>query len=217
VARALLRKAGPLDDESGLHLLTLSVMLVDAFGPEVLTWDFNALREECTEKWGPIGPVTWERIQALVLLHAHNAFWQEWEVFENITAAILGEPPIFSLTQPPEAEECAIALVTARRVDTHEYSDEVKSYIVAACLHDGLWYLDGTPMEMCQEQLQEYDRRMGIDRRFDEVAKVLAQTEGFIDDPQTAPEVQANKVREVGLVLQRYTAQVDKQLQKLKR
>lgn len=213
----LLRKAGPLDDESGLHLLTLSVMLLGELGPEALTWDFQALKEECMEKWGPIGPVTWERIQALVLLHAHNAFWQEWEIFEKITAAIMGEPPVFSLTQPPEAEECAIAIDTARRVDSHEYSDEVKSYIVAACLNDGLWYLDGTPMEMCQEQLQEYDRRMGIDRRFGDVARVLSQTRGFIDDPQTAPEVQANKVREVELVLQRYNAQVDEQLKSLKR
>lgn len=216
MSAALLRKAGPLDDESGLHLLTLSVMLLNALGPEYLNWDFQALKEECEERWGSIGPVTWERIQAGVVLHAHNAFWQEWEVFENITAAIMGEPPVFSLVQPPEAEECAIALDTARRVDSHEYSDEVKSYIVASCLHDGLWYFDGTPLEMCQEQLQEYDRREGIDRRFDEVAKVLSQTSGFIDDPQTAPEVQANKVREVQLVLRRYNAQVDKQLKRLR-
>lgn len=215
MAAPLLRRAGPLDDETGLHLFVLNVMLLKSLGPEYLTWDFQALREECEERWGSIGPVTWERIQAGVLLQSHNIFWEEWEVFENVTAAIMGEPPVFSLTQPPEAEECAIAIDTARRVDSHAYSDEVKSYIVAACLHDGFWFFDGTPMEMCQQQLQEYDRREGIDRRFGEVSRVLERTQGFIPDPQTAPEVQANKVREVQLALKRYNAQVQKQLKQM--
>ncbi len=217
MAQALVRRAGPLDDESGLHLLTLSVMLFDAFGPELLLWESETLRDECEEKWGEIGPLTWEQLQALRVLHAHDGFWKEWEIFENITAAINGEFPIFSYVQPPEPEECAIALVTAARVDqSHDYSDEVKSYIVAACLDDGLWYFEGTPLEICQEQLTEYDKRLGIDRRYGDVARALEDNEGFYDNPETAPEVQANKVREVQEVVRRYTAAVDAQLRGLK-
>lgn len=212
----LVRKAGRLEDESGLHLLALSVLLVSTYGPEVLTWDFTALRAELEEKWGQIGPVTWERIQALTVLHLHDMFWQEWEVFENITAAILGEIPIFSHVQPPEAEEMAIALVTAARVDSHEYSEEVKDYIVASCLFDGLWYLDGTPMEVAQSSLTEQDLRLGIKRDVGSVAAALQANDGFYDEPETAGEVQANKVREVQLVLKRYTAAVDKQLKELR-
>jgi len=213
---ALLRKAGPLDDESGLHLLTISVMLQHAFGPEFLTWDFKTLREMCEEKWGSIGPLTWQQVMALVVLHAHEGFWKEWEIFENITAAINGEYPIFSFVQPPEPEECAIAITTAAKVDSHEYSEEVKDYIVAACLDDGLWYFDGTPLEMCQEQLNEYDRRLGIERRYGDVAKALEAREGFYDPPEDAAQVQANKVREVDQVLKRYNAAVNKQLKELR-
>ena len=216
MSKALLRKAGPLNDESGLHFLTLSVMLTNAFGPEFLTWDFTTLREMCTEKWGNIGELTWQQIMALVVLHAHEGFWKEWEIFENITAAINGEFPIFSYVQPPEPEECAIALVTAQRVDTHDYSNEVKDYILAACLNDGLWYLDGTPMEMCQDSLNDYDRRHGIERRYGDVANALRDHDGFYDPPEGAAQVQANKVREIGLVLQRYNRSVNKQLQSIK-
>jgi hypothetical protein len=216
MTQALLRKAGPLDDETGLHLLTVSVILTDAFGPEFLLWEFETLREMCEAKWGTIGDLTWQQIMALVVLHAHEGFWKEWEIFENITAAINGEYPIFSYVQPPDPEEIAIALVTAAKVDSHAYSDEVRDYIVAACLNDGLWYFDGTPIAMCQENLQTYDRRLGIERRYGDVAKALAVHDGFYDDPDTAAEVQANKVREIDLVLKRYNAAVNKQLRNLR-
>jgi hypothetical protein len=216
MAQPLFRKAGLLDDEYGLHLLTLSVLLLDAFGPEMLLWESETLWEECTEKWGEIGPLTWEKIQALRVLHAHDGFWKEWEIFENICAAINGEFPIFSFVQPPDPDEAAIAIVTAARVDqSHSYSDEVKSYLVAACLDDGLWYFEGTPLEMCQEQLTEYDKRMDIQRRYADVAKALEENEGLYASPETAAEVQANKVREVQDVVSRYTASVDSQLRKL--
>jgi hypothetical protein len=211
----LLRKAGLLEDETGLHLLTLSVLLVDTFGPEVLLWDFTALREELEERWGKIGPVTWQRIMALTVLHLHDAAWQEWEIFENMVAAIIGEMPIFSYVQPPEPEEMAIALETFRRVDNHQLSDEVKDYIVAACLNDGMWYLDGTPLEVAQPSLTEYDLRLGIDRDVGSVAKALRGREGYYKDPETAAEVQANHVLGVQQALERYTAEVDQQLRDL--
>jgi hypothetical protein len=212
---ALLRKAGPLDDEKGLHLLALSALLFQDFGPELLTWDTAALKEELVEKYGSVGPVTWERIQALRVLHSHDAFWKEWDVFENITAAILGEMPVFSYSQPPEAEEIAVALATAARIDRHEYSNEVKGYIVAACLHDGFWYLDEPPLDVAREQLREYDLARGIDRDFAGVGEVLNQRDSFLEEPGNSTDVQADKVLEVRLVLRRYNAAVDKQLEQL--
>ena len=212
----LMRKAGKLDDESGLHLLTLSVLLLDKLGPEFLAWDYDALREELEERWGTIGPVTWQRIMALTVLHAHDIAWLEWEVFENMVAVIVGEMPVFSYVQPPEPEEMAIALETFRRIDSRAFGEEVKDYIIAACLNDGMWYLDGTPLNMAQSSLTEYDLNLGIDRDVGSVAAALQAQGGFYAEPDTAGEVQANKVRDVQLVLKRYTAAVDKQLKELR-
>ena len=62
---ALLRKAGLLDDETELHLLALSVILIEEFGPEVLGWEYATIKEELNSKWGTIGPLTWERMGSL--------------------------------------------------------------------------------------------------------------------------------------------------------
>jgi hypothetical protein len=212
----LIRKAGRLDDESGMHLLTLAILLVDTFGPEVLTWDFDVLQKELEEHFGNVGPVTWERAMAAVVLNSHDGFWKDWDTFEEITAAICGEPPVFSYTQPPEAEEIAVAMETAARVDRHDYSDEVKSYIVAACLNDGLWYFDSTPMELCRGVLAEFDKSQGIERDTAAVSAALKAREGFYDPPQNAAEAQVNRVREVQLVLSRYAEDLNRQLQALK-
>ena len=71
-AQPLLRPAGPLEDESGLHLLPLSVFLLEALGPNYLGWDSAALRSELEEKFGNIGVLTWERIQALRVFHIND-------------------------------------------------------------------------------------------------------------------------------------------------
>jgi hypothetical protein len=214
-AAPLLRKAGLLEDETGLHFLTLSVLLLNELGPQFITWDYAALREELEEKWGQIGPVTWQRIMALTVLHAHDIAWREYEVFENMVAAILGEMPIFSYVQPPEPEEISIALETFKRIDKHEFSEEVKDYIVAACLHDGMWYFDDTHLEMAQPSLTEYDLRLGLDRDVGSVAKALEGRTKFYQDPETAAEVQANHVLGVQLATKRYIDAVEKQLKSL--
>ena len=211
----LLRPAGLLDDEYGLHLVTLSVLLLKELGPDYLDWDTDHLWEELEERYGSLGTITKERINALRLLHSNSAFGDEWEVFEKVTAAIMGELPLFSLVQPPEPEEVAIAVTTARRFDKHKWDEDVKAYMVAACLDDGMWYFLGTPLAFLHETLLEADNRLGIKRNFAGVGNALEAQRGFYSSPDTAAQVQANKVREVELVLRRYNGAVDKQLKEL--
>jgi len=213
---ALVRVAGKLEDESELHLVTLSVLLLQELGADYLDWEPAHLWEELEERYGRVGVFTKERINALRALHTNSAFWEEWEVFEKVTAAILGEMPIFSLVQPPEAEEIAIAVITSQRFDRHEYSHDVKGYLVAACLDDGLWYFLNTPLEFLHDTLLEYDGRTNLERDFTSVDAALGAQADFYNDPETAAEVQANKVREIELVLRRYNAAVEKQLKGLR-
>lgn len=201
----------------GLHVLPLSVLLLDALGPSYLNWTSEALKAECEDRWGPLGVVTWERIQAARILQLHDAFWKEWEVFEKITAAILGEAPIFSLVQPPEAEEIAIALSVAKRIDaTRTYDDDVKSYVAACCLNDGVWYLESPLKEVAEADIADFDNRRSISRDFAGVAGELSKTPSFQDDMGDPTIAQANRVREMRLVLKNYDAAVDRQLKQLK-
>lgn len=208
----LVRKAGILEDEVGLHVLPLSMLLTEALGPEFLGWTSEALREECEDRWGKIGVLTWERIQALRVLHIHDAYWKEWEVFEKITAAIIGEAPIFNLVQPPEAEEIAVSLSVAAKVDRHEFDDDVKAYIVSACLNDGLWYYEDPIASAVGSVPAEMDRRMGILRDEAAVASELQKSDKFrppSDDPILE---QTNRVLDIRYVLKKYDKAVADQL-----
>tara|TARA_Y100001970_G_C14223923_1_gene854396 strand:- start:2000 stop:2662 length:663 start_codon:yes stop_codon:yes gene_type:complete len=211
VGQALLRPAGILEDEYGLHLLVLDALCIKHIGPEYIGWDTEALKAELSEDFGDIGVVTWERIQAARLLHANDSFWKEWEVFEKVTAAIMGEPPIFSYSQPPEAEEIAIAIATAAAVANHKYTDDVCGYMAAACLFDGLWYLDDH-IEVAEAALTEHDKRKGISRAFAAVAGRLEEVSDYIKEPNSAIDVQVNHVISVRKALAEYNGQIEKQL-----
>lgn len=210
----LVRKAGLLEDETGLHVMPLAVLLLNALGHEYIAWSSEALREELQERFGTIGVVTWERIQALRILQAHDAFWKDWEVFEKVTAAILGEAPIFSLVQPPEAEEIAIALDVASKIDKHDFSAEVKGYIVSACLTDGLWYLE-PPLNVVEEDLRAYDDYHHIQRDFAGVAAALQESSTYRPEFEDPISSQVNRVLDVRHALRLYNAEVEKQLKSL--
>jgi hypothetical protein len=211
---SLLRPAGLLEDERGLHMVTLSVLLLKELGSDYIAWESDALYRELRERFGLVGVVTWERIQAVRLLHTNSAFWSEWEIFENVVAAAVGAPPIFSLAQPPEAEDIAIAMAMADQFDSREYSDEVQSYIVSACLFDGTWYLD-SPLDIAMPALLEYDGRLGISRDFGSVAARLQQISSYIQEPETAVDVQVNNVISVRKALAEYHSQVESQMKEL--
>lgn len=214
MSQPLLRPAGVLEDEYGLELLTLDILCLKKYGPMYIDWDSDALKTELTEDFGLVGDMTWERIQAGRLLHKNNSFWKEWEVFEKVTAAIVGEHPIFSYSQPPEADEIAVAIDTALKVEDYAYDDDVLGYIAAACLADGLWYFEG-PLEVAQSAVLEHDRRKNIDRDFELVASKLQTIDSYIDSPDTAIEVQVNNVIAVRKAVETQRTRVHKQMQTL--
>jgi len=211
MTQPLLRPAGILEDEYGLELVTLDILCLQKYGHTYIDWDSEALRLELMEDFGIVGDMTWERIQAARLLHKNDTFWKEWEVFEKITAAIIGEHPIFSYAQPPDADEIAIALSTAEKVASNEYSDDVCGYIAAACLADGMWYLDD-PLDIALDALLDHDRKKGIERDFELVASKLQKTDSYIESPESAIDVQVNHVLGVRIALKEQQARVKKQM-----
>jgi hypothetical protein len=211
---ALLRPAGLLEDERALHLVALSVLLNKKYGHEYLTWPPEALREQLEEDFGGIGPLAWERIQAVRVLHVHDAFWKEWEIFEKITAAAIGVFPIFSHAQPPEAEDIAVVLTVAATFDSHEYDDDVKAYIASACLTDGTWYLE-PPLDIAQDALAKHDERKGIERDTKSVAMRLQTASKYINLPETATDVQVNNVLSVRKAVAEYKEQLEAQLREI--
>ena len=210
-ASPLLRPAGALDDEKGLHAIPLDVLLLKKYGSEYLAWESSALYIELEEDFGAVGPSTWARIQAVRVLHVNPAFWREWEVFEKVTAGIAGYPPVFSYMQPPEPYEMAVALHVAQQVSQHLWDGDVLGYTAAACLDDGLWYLEA-PLNVAEPLLLEHDRRKNIERPYGQVAARLQEVSSFIQEPVGHVDSQVNLVLGVRATLQAYKAQERQQL-----
>ena len=209
-------KRGLLSDEKGLHLLSLDVLCLRELGPEFIGYEPEALLEEMTRRYGPIGTVTSERLQVCQLLHANDMFWTEWEVFEKGANTVAGEPVIFSYTQPPDPEEIAVAIVTAGNFDAREFSEEVKRYIAACCLFSGLYYLEGK-LDISMPFVNEYLLEKDIDLDTDAVADLLDRTSSPFSDPDSKEEVQVNKVLSVRGAVKTFEKQVAAQIKEIVR
>ena len=212
---ALVRPAKPLEDPSGLHLLTLDVLVLRKLGAQALAWDSPVLLYELQQAFGAVGPLTWERIQAARCMHIQSAFWVDWEVFEKCSLVTCGRIPDFEHVQPLEAEDLAIAVHTAARIDSHEYSEDVRRYIAASCLNDGAWYVEDPLKPLIGTLVDEYLLGRGSPVHPAEVAKCLETQDKVIVGSEDAVVVQANRVLSIREALARYDAEVAEQMQRL--
>lgn len=207
---ALVRPAKPLEDQNGLHLLTVDVLVLRKFGPSALAWTSEVLRTEIEKAFGPIGPVTWQRVQAARAMHLRSSFWEEWEVFEKCSLAIVGRPVDFEHIQPLEVEDLAVSVVTAARIDSHPYVEDVKHYIAATCLNDGCWYVEEPLQGLVGAILRQKDEAHSLPVASVE-ARLAKQPKMDLDSDDPAV-VQVNRILAVREALTRYDAEVSAQL-----
>ncbi len=203
-----------LTDEVGLHIHPMTVLLLKRYGVEYVEMPLEELLERLIADFGRVGVTAIDRLQAGRLLLANNLAWTEWDVFEKVCAAAQGLPVIWSLVQPPEPEFIAVGLETLSQFNQHTYHSDVVGYIAAACLDDGLWYLE-PPLEMATEAISERDRRKGIERPFGPTADALQDAQDYITAPETHVDFQVNKVLSVRKALAEYREQVSSQLRRL--
>jgi hypothetical protein len=211
----LLRAPGPFDDEAGTHLLVLHRALVGVLGEYYVDLDSEALREEILGRWKSLGDVTWNRVQAARLLASNDMAWDEWGVFEKVVAAVAGELPDFAFVQPPEAEDVARTLLTMAEFRDVDFHPDVVGYIGAACLHDGVWYLEA-PLDIARQVIIDYTKDNGIELPFEEVQALLASRARAFSNPDSPAEVQFNEVLAVRRDLEDFRNELQRQALKIK-
>ena len=210
MAEPLIRKAGILEDETDLEMITLDMICMSLFGPEYIVWESETLKDELSSQFGNIGVVCWQKIQAVRLLHANDSAWKEWEVFEKVCAAAIGELPIFSHAQPPEPEDIAILLNIMEQIDSHDLHEDVRGYIAAACLNDGLFCLEGE-LSVAEKAIDWYIKNKGIDIDYARI-KSAAARKTLYSDASTMAEVQANRMILVRKNVDKYNSKLQKEL-----
>ena len=210
----LLRKANLLDDETDLELITINKILIKKYGLDYVNWESETLKEAVIDDFQSLGDMSWQKMQAGRLLLKNSAAWEEWEVFENVCCAVLGEPAIFSQTQPPEPEDMAITLETLKLVARHKFHKDVLGYIAAACIFDGLWSLPD-PLFIAQDVIKDHDRFNGINRDFVSPKLAAKGRSKVYVRPGNMAEAQANRMISVTTAVTEFKQKLAKENQQM--
>lgn len=95
-----------------------------------------------------------DMIMAVKLCFGSHAPYQEWEVFENVVAALNNETPIIDEVQELFVSEVALAVECMSAIPNNGWSDEVKIYMANIANKDG-FILMPKKLSMAQEELNE--------------------------------------------------------------
>lgn len=88
-----------------------------------------------------LGELARNKINATKTVLMNDSFWEEWEVFEKIVVAFNDNIPNFLMVEVPSPAQMAWAVREANYLNPGNYfSDEVSSYVRAACKEVGLVY-----------------------------------------------------------------------------
>lgn len=212
----LFKTASAVSDEADLNPVALRVLLQNLYGTEFLTWEPETLKESLEKRFGSLGPLTWERIQALRVLLTHTGFFDAWEVFEKISNTFCGHVAIFHLIQPLSADELALAVhIGTALVPGQAWSDEVQRYILAGCANDGLW-APGFPLrEVFPELLKTYLAERDLTDAFQAVEARSGKASKIIPGSEDMVQVQVNRRLEIAELLRAFDAQTQEQIKVL--
>lgn len=138
------------------HPITLDLILLREFGTEYLGWEAETLWAEILRTWGTTtSDVNKNRIQAVRTCHVQRSPYREWEVFENVAAALNGIPPRFDLLQRPSVPHAAAALDMLSQIrDDAEIGDEVYRYCAAVMMDMGVAWGPG-PLLPCNKHVEK--------------------------------------------------------------
>lgn len=209
--KPLLRKANLFDDEYDLEMVTLHAILLKEYGEEYTTWESETLKEAIVDDFKALGELTWQRIQAIRLLYTNTSCWEEWEVFENICVANLGEPVVFSQTQPPEPEDIAITIEMMKSVGNYEFHQDVIGYIASCCLFDGLWCLPSN-LFIAQDAIKDFDKHKGISRDYRSAKEAANGRSKIYEVPGNMAESQANRIILVNRSIKEYQNKINNEV-----
>ncbi len=123
------------------HPLVLDLMLLKKYEAEWMSWELETLVHRVQEdfKTPSIADINIEKIQACKTLHLVDDFWLKWEVFLHCCGPFNGSFADFQRMQVPNVAECMVAVDIANRIrDDMQWSNEVKGFLAAVHLHDGI-------------------------------------------------------------------------------
>lgn len=94
------------------------------------------------------------KIRALQCINTTHAPWEMWQVFEKVVQALNNNIPHFGVMQAPSLEQLYAGVDILDTLRREEFSQEVKSYISAAVLHEDVFYVP-EPLDFVQVDVSQ--------------------------------------------------------------
>lgn len=122
------------------HALVLGLILLKEFGPECLAWEPETVWTEVEKTWGTtVSEINKNKIQAVRLCYVQDTPYREWEIFEDVAAALNGVIPRFDVLQRPTAAHAAAALDMLGQIrEGYPIHDQVYRYCAAVLMDTGV-------------------------------------------------------------------------------
>ena len=192
------------------HPLVLDLLLIDKYKEEWLGWEYETLEHVVPRDFGidRISDLNLSKIQAMKTLHLVDTFWQRWEVFVWCTMPLNATFPDFHVMQVPDVLQCLVAADIARRVrEDMEWSEEIKHYLEAVHLHDGI-LLPQPPLDFVEVDTKGLPVNMGdvIDRW------PVVRSSKKAPSGDTPEDEQLRRMLSIRAELERHRAQLRQQL-----
>lgn len=135
-------KAGDLLIKGTPHPVTVDRILT-SFYPEWIAWEpesiWAAVRSLSAQ--GTISYLLQHKISAVQTVHNNEGPWEDWEVFNWVNQPFNDEMANFQYAKKPSLPELFVTVKTIEHIRRREYGDEVKSFIAAACLDAGIFFV----------------------------------------------------------------------------
>lgn len=141
------------------HPVALTILLTDKYGPEWIGWESETLW--LTMEKGGMTPSNHSRakVQAVRTLLSGRPFFDRWEVFHFCCQAFNNNLPDFDVARPASVPQLFHAIWVADQLSKDpKYSDEVRRWIAACCLTEGVIFLPH-PIDFAQKEALQTEYR----------------------------------------------------------
>lgn len=145
----------PLFQNPEAHPLILYLVCEQHLEADWKTWISETIVSELKRLFGiEIPELNLNKLQAAKTLHVSDTFWDEWEIFKNITLALNGLPLSTQTIHAPNTAQLMNAVEMANIVRKQAYDPEVARFAAACLLYDDVHYAP-EPLDFCQVYLSQ--------------------------------------------------------------
>ena len=140
------------------HPVVLDTALLKIFGVQWFEWEPETLWMELARDYipsrTPPSELTRNKINAIKALHMNMLPWENWEVFIPVALALNNVIPIFEVLHELSIAQMMAGVNTINRIRREEFDPEVRAYMAACFLDQGVVYAP-PPIDFIQPEISQ--------------------------------------------------------------